>query len=152
MSAPNAQNAHQNAHIARRLPAREADRLSGTVGLTFPASFVDALAARVLERLEETGALAPPAPASWLDVDAAAAYLACKRQRVYDLVSQGRLQVARDGTRLLFRPEWLDSYVLSAGSGPRRSLREAPRGAESGGGGNAVALPERSAEGDRRAA
>jgi excisionase family DNA binding protein len=56
--------------------------------------------------------LAPAAPVSpWLDVEEAATYLRCGRQRIYDLVSQGRLRCGKDGSRSLFRREWLDDYL-----------------------------------------
>jgi excisionase family DNA binding protein len=49
--------------------------------------------------------------AAWLDVQAAADYLACPPSRIYDLVAQRRVRVARDGTRLRFRTEWLDAVL-----------------------------------------
>jgi excisionase family DNA binding protein len=64
----------------------------------------------VLAQLEERGTAA--AGDGWLDVAGAAAYMACKPQRVYDLVSAGRLRVAKDGARSVFRREWLDAYLL----------------------------------------
>ena len=53
----------------------------------------------------------PSLPEAWLDVDQAAAYLACSPKRIYDLVSQRRLRRAREGRRLLFQREWLDAVV-----------------------------------------
>jgi len=50
-------------------------------------------------------------PEPWCDVETAALYLACGQQRIYDLVAQRRLRVARDGRRLPFRREWLDEYL-----------------------------------------
>jgi excisionase family DNA binding protein len=50
-------------------------------------------------------------PEPWLTVADAADYLRCGRQRVYNLVSQGRLQHAKDGSRVLFRRSWLDEWV-----------------------------------------
>lgn len=50
-------------------------------------------------------------PEPWLDVAAAAVYLACSAKRIYDLVALGRLRCARDGRRLLFRREWLDAAL-----------------------------------------
>ena len=72
---------------------------------------VDAIAERVVDRLAER----PPTqtePTPWLDVGAAARYLACESHRIYDLVSAGRLHCARDGRRLLFRREWLDEALV----------------------------------------
>jgi len=51
-------------------------------------------------------------PEPWLDVDAAAAYIAAKPHRLYDLVAEGRVRCAKDGRRSLFRREWLDDYLL----------------------------------------
>ena len=50
----------------------------------------------------------------WVDVQAAAEYLACSPKRIYNLVTDGRLRAARDGRRLLFRVEWLDEVVVEA--------------------------------------
>jgi hypothetical protein len=52
--------------------------------------------------------------AGWLDVRAAARHLACSPKRIYDLVAEQRVRVARDGRRLLFRVEWLDAMVVEA--------------------------------------
>jgi len=65
---------------------------------------------RVADLLAER--LPAQGPAPWLDVDEAAAYLACKPHRVYDLVAEGRVRCAKDGRRSLFRREWLDVYLL----------------------------------------
>ena len=54
-------------------------------------------------------------PEPWYDTDAAATYLAVKRDRVWDLVQQGKLEHRRDGDGrrgpLRFRREWLDTYL-----------------------------------------
>jgi len=67
----------------------------------------DRVAALLAERLP-----AQRGPAPWLDVDAAAEYIACRPHRVYDLVAEGRVRCAKDGRRSLFRREWLDDYLL----------------------------------------
>lgn len=69
-----------------------------------PDELVDAIAERVAERVER------PAEA-WLDVDGAAEYIAAPRSRIYDLVSQERVECRRDGRRVLFRREWLDAAL-----------------------------------------
>ena len=33
--------------------------------------------------------------------------------RAYDLVAEDKVRSARDGNRVVFRPEWLDAYLLS---------------------------------------
>lgn len=68
---------------------------------------LEVLARRVASRLSSPGRPASP----WLTVAEAAEYLRCKRQRIYDLVSQGRLECRKDGSRSLFRREWLDTYL-----------------------------------------
>jgi excisionase family DNA binding protein len=87
---------------------------AGALTLTVPPALVDAIAERVAERLEPQLAAAG-AGDPWVDVDQAAAYLACKPQRIHDLVSQERLRPdGRDGRRLLFRRSALDAYVQGA--------------------------------------
>lgn len=75
---------------------------------SFPPELVEAIAEGVAERV----ATKSPSPqVAWMDVDAAAEYLACSPQRIYDLVSLGRLRPAKDGRRSLFRREWLDEVL-----------------------------------------
>jgi len=69
-----------------------------------PDELVDTIAERVAERLER------PAEA-WLDVDAAAEYVAAPRSRIYDWIAQERVECRRDGRRVLFRREWLDAAL-----------------------------------------
>jgi hypothetical protein len=47
----------------------------------------------------------------WLDVVAAARHLCCLPSRIYDLKAAGRLRYAKEGTRLLFRRDWLDAAL-----------------------------------------
>ena len=88
----------------------------GDLTLTLPPgqfdALVDAVAARVLAELpdgERTG---------WLDVPQAARYIGYDestlqrgKRRLYDWVAQGRVDYRKDGSRLLFRYEWLDAAV-----------------------------------------
>jgi excisionase family DNA binding protein len=50
----------------------------------------------------------------WLNAVDAAAYLACSRERLYDLVQLGKLTPRRDGRRLLFRRQELAGYLETA--------------------------------------
>ena len=50
-----------------------------------------------------------PAPEPWVGVAEAAAHLACKRQRIYDLVHR------KEGGRLLFKLSQLDPWLDSGG-------------------------------------
>lgn len=73
-----------------------------------PEHFVDRLARRVAELSREADRASTE---PYLDVEQAAAYLACNRDRIYDLKAIGRLRYAQDGRRLLFRREWLDEAL-----------------------------------------
>lgn len=55
-------------------------------------------------------------PAGYLDVAAAATFLACPPSRIYALVSAGRIPHYRDGSRLLFLPCELRSFVRNGGA------------------------------------
>ena len=50
-------------------------------------------------------------PETWIDVKAAADHLACKPQRIYDLVHADRIPHHKDGSRLLFRRSELDEWL-----------------------------------------
>jgi excisionase family DNA binding protein len=86
---------------------------------------LDALARLLAPRLGVHGA--PAEPSGWLDVQAAADYLACPRSRIYALVSARRIPHCKDGSRLLFRASELDEWVRSGGA--RRRRRAADSGA-----------------------
>jgi excisionase family DNA binding protein len=78
------------------------------VALTLPPELIEAVAARVAEMLAERQR---PAAHELMSVDEAAELLRCRRQRLYDLSSQGKLPCLRDGSRLLFRRSDLVSYL-----------------------------------------
>ena len=73
-----------------------------------------------LERLAELVAerLYGRAPEAWVGAQRRLQHLACKRQRIYDLVSQGAIPHRKDGTRLLFRLSELDEWLETARAGP----------------------------------
>ena len=54
-------------------------------------------------------------PDGYLDVDGAAEFLACKKSRLYALVSAKRIPHHRDGSRLLFDRAELREYVANGG-------------------------------------
>jgi excisionase family DNA binding protein len=86
------------------------ESMGALVGLTLAPETLGLIAERVAMLL----AARESSPASpWLDVSETAAYLRCSRQRIYDLVSSGRLRPAKDGSRSLFHRDWLDRYLLS---------------------------------------
>ena len=94
-----------------RAHSSDVGHTNGPLALEVPPALVEAVAERVADLLVER----LPAQRSaepWLDVDAAAAYIAAKPHRLYDIVAEGRLRCAKDGRRSLFRREWLDDYLL----------------------------------------
>jgi excisionase family DNA binding protein len=68
-------------------------------------------AAIVLERLRDDGG-SPPSP--YLSVDEAAELLRAKPQRVYDLLSDGRLTRFKDGARVLVRRTEVEAHLAGA--------------------------------------
>jgi excisionase family DNA binding protein len=82
--------------------------MSGHLSLALPPEALEAIAVHVAELLAERER---PAASAWLDVAEAAAYMRCSKQRVYDLSASGRLRTGKDGSRSLFRREWLDEYL-----------------------------------------
>ena len=80
--------------------------------LALPDGLVEASAQRAADIL---AARQPQAAPELLTVDEAAELLRCRRQRLYDLTSQGRLPCLRDGSRLLFRRADLLAYLEGGG-------------------------------------
>jgi excisionase family DNA binding protein len=103
------------------------------IEIIVPAESLDALAIAIADRL------APPVPAQgasdFLTVAEAAEFLRAKPQRVYDLLSDGRLTRYRDGRRVLIARDELHAYLradeatrkLSRSSKNGRALRKQPR-------------------------
>jgi excisionase family DNA binding protein len=63
-------------------------------------------AALLSERMPATAARSP-----YMNVEEAADYLRCKPQRIYDLLSSGRLTRHKDGSRTLVGREELERYL-----------------------------------------
>lgn len=82
--------------------------------LELPPNSLDALAAKVAERLRS---LKADEPEPWIPVEQAAEHLGCKPRRIYDLVSQSRIPFERDGARLLFRRSQIDEALESGRMG-----------------------------------
>ena len=80
--------------------------------IPLPAPILQLLVERTLERLGASVAVAEP----WVGVDQAAEHLACKRQRIYDLVSRRAIPHRKEGTRLLFKLSHLDAWIDSGRS------------------------------------
>ena len=77
--------------------------------LTVPLEALEAIAQRAAEIVSRD--LQPATSSPWLTTEDAAAYLRANRQRVFDLTSQGRLRVHKDGSRNLYRRDDLDAYL-----------------------------------------
>jgi hypothetical protein len=77
--------------------------------MELPPEVIDRVADLVAARLETHRG-----PEPWIDVRGAAQHLACKPQRVYDLVhrkDETRLPHRKEGSRLLFRASELDAWL-----------------------------------------
>jgi Helix-turn-helix domain len=89
-------------------------RLGAGAVIELEGASLEALADLVADRLEERG-VSEPEP--WLGVQDAAAYLGCSTDRIYELVSLRKgnpdagLEFRKDGSRLVFRREWLDAVL-----------------------------------------
>jgi excisionase family DNA binding protein len=70
------------------------------------AILAERLAPRLLARLSQDHDASP-----WLNAEQAADYLACSRDRLYDLAQLHKLEPRRDGRRLLFKRCDLDAYL-----------------------------------------
>jgi excisionase family DNA binding protein len=77
----------------------------------FPAELVEAIAQRAAELVA-----ANRADDGYMDVKRAADFLACGPDRIYALVSAGRIPHHRDGSRLLFDRAELRGYVRNGGA------------------------------------
>lgn len=73
--------------------------------LTLPVEAIEVIAARVAEILAgmDQARAERASEEALLTPDEAATFLRCKRQRIYDLISQRRLPAMREGGRRLIR-------------------------------------------------
>ena len=94
---------------------------------------VDAIARRVAELLASSSA--PPLASELLTVREAAEFLRCSRQRVDNLLSQGRLPRVKEGRRTLIARAALARYLAGGGCGGGGGGRPPPPGRGGGGGG-----------------
>jgi excisionase family DNA binding protein len=67
--------------------------------------------AEIAERAATLVSADPPTVSPWLNVAEAAERLRCRKDRIYDLISLGKLHPRRDGRRVLLHRDDLDSYV-----------------------------------------
>ena len=82
------------------------------VSIALPPEALEAIAQRAAELVREQP-IAEPLPA-YLTTTEAANYVRASRQRIFDLTSQGRLKVCKDGSRNLYRRADLDAYLSGA--------------------------------------
>jgi excisionase family DNA binding protein len=76
------------------------------VPVTLGQAALDAIAAALADRAAQA---APSSP--YMTISEAAAFLRCSRQRVDDLLSQGRLHRFKDGARTLVKRDEIAAYV-----------------------------------------
>jgi excisionase family DNA binding protein len=88
--------------------------MSAPLSLQIPRELVEEIAQRAAAILAEQQPQAPASP--WLSTTEAAEYLRAPKSRVFDLTSQGRLRVHKDGARNLYRREDLDAYLQRGGA------------------------------------
>ena len=82
------------------------------LALELPDELLDQIAERVAAILAER----ETTTTGYIDVAAAAEFLACPVSRIYALTSANRLPVHRDGSRLVFDREELHAYVNNGGA------------------------------------
>jgi excisionase family DNA binding protein len=107
--------------------------------VSVPSALVEAIAERAAELVLERIAAESSSPRlpDLMTPAEAATYMRCARQRIYDLLSAGRLSRRKDGSRVLVSRAEIDAYL---GSGHRNRVAPAlPRRAECGTG-SAVAV------------
>lgn len=78
------------------------------IALELPDELLEAVAKRAAEIVLERGE-----SDEWLTSDQAAEYLKCGRRRIFNLVSEKRVPVHREGVRLLFLKSELDEWIKS---------------------------------------
>jgi excisionase family DNA binding protein len=82
------------------------------VSIPLPPGVLDVIAEMTAARLRASAVVAEP----WVGVDDAARHLACKRQRIYDLVSRRTIPHRKEGSRLLFKLSHLDAWIEGGGA------------------------------------
>ena len=86
---------------------------TNAVTVQLPDDLIEQIAQRAAEPVtERQQTTATP----WLNVTEAADRLRCEKDRIYDLVQQGKLQPRRDGRRVLLHRDDIDAYLESSTS------------------------------------
>ena len=68
--------------------------------------FIEEIAQRAADIVAERVSSSP-----WLNTQSAAEYLDCPTSRIHDLRALGKLKPCKDGSRLLFHRNELDTYL-----------------------------------------
>ena len=84
-----------------------------TLAFDFPDELVEQIAERAAEKVAERR---NEDREGFIDVPAAAAFLACPVSRIYALVSAHRIPFHKDGSRTLFNRAELREYVSNGGA------------------------------------
>jgi excisionase family DNA binding protein len=110
-------------------PAQTESERSLTIQVpeTLLAALVELVEARVVERLSDAGIAHFSRRPEYLTPVEAAELLRCSRQRVYDLLSSGRLRRYKDGSRVLVARLEIVAYLsgqqVAPGLPPARPSR-----------------------------
>jgi len=82
------------------------------MNIQLPDDLIEQIAEQTANKLSNT--LSQPTPQTpWLTADTAAHYIGCGKRRIYDLAAANRIPVHREGNRLLFHRDELDSWIVS---------------------------------------
>src|SRR4051794_37032382 len=94
---------------ARRSRASMSERMNNELRVTLSADLLDAIVASAVELVvERLVTESTPSLSKYLTVSEAAEVLRAKPQRVYDLLSAGRLRRFKDGSRVLVLRDEVD--------------------------------------------
>ncbi len=83
------------------------------MNLQIPDDLIEALAERIADKLSGSLPSQPKPQTPWLTASEAATYIGCGKRRIYDLAGANRIPLHREGSRLLFRRDELDGWIVS---------------------------------------
>lgn len=99
-----------------------------TVTLELTGEQLDLLALRVAEIVVARTPPTAPTASAFLSVREASELLRASRQRIYDLLSDGRLTRHKDGSRVLLRRDEIEQYLRGESVGPVARARRTSNG------------------------
>lgn len=88
-----------------------------TLTIELPVEWIESIASTAARMARDADDACAGSP--YLTVGEAAEYMRCGRQRIYDLLSAGRLTRRKDGARVLLRRDEIDRYLVSEDRCPR---------------------------------